>query len=447
VEHIDTASQPGSIEDTAKRLISWSGHRTWGLARVEYVSEFARERVLSTLRYALAERSIPLDEIELPSYRSASEVVQFLIDRLEKIESGVVSISGFATAFDIKTSLEDALRVLNFNRENIAPANLRQIWWLPSSFAETFVPSVPDLDSWFTFRLYLTEGGPAAAQSRPTDLESDREHLVTNLPSSDGLFVGRESVLSAIAQGLEREGRVNLYGVGGSGKTRTALEYANRHYKDYKTILWCPADTEDSLNIGLLRIAETLKLPEANPPDLGRVTEAVRTWLQNSDGWLLILDDLDENRGIIPSIVSTRQGHILITSRRLILRSPGSIDLHGLTLDESRELLFKAATRRPTHYRDAEAADEVIELLQHVPLALKLAGANIKYGKTDYRGYLSRLRAHAHKIFDLQTLIGLAFEKLDELSKDLLRLCVFYSSNDIPKELIKIGRASCRERV
>lgn len=441
-----TASEPGSIGDTVARLISWSRRHSWGLARVEYVSELARERVLSSLRYALAEELIPFHEIELPSYRSASEIVRFLIDQLGKIESGVASISGFAIAFPTETPLEDSLRVLNFNRENLVLSSLRQIWWLPSSFAQTFVPAVPDLDSWFTIRLYLTQSARSpSAQSVDSDYEEQWLDRISNIPLSNKLFIGRDSALEAIQSELETGGTVVIYGPAGVGKTQTAFEYARRHRDEYKALFWTLAEDEDSLRTGLFKIAMLLDLPELRQVDQSIAVEAARHWLQGNDKWLLVLDELTDLGGIVPPIVSAgRKRHVLVTSRRIRPPSGPAVALSTMTAEESRTLLLQRAGREPASKKDAMAADDLVRELGYVPLALELAGAYIQKEEIDYETYLAFYKDHSRKSqltnrepFPSLSAIDLSFDRLNKPSCDFLILCSFFNPDEIPFELVR----------
>ena len=90
-----------------------------------------------------------------------------LIDHLAGLESGVVSISGFATAVP-EESLGEFLRILNFNRESLSDFPLRQIWWLTGDFLDAFLRVAPDLNSWFLARLQISE------EVQPPD--RDEEH-------------------------------------------------------------------------------------------------------------------------------------------------------------------------------------------------------------------------------------------------------------------------------
>jgi tetratricopeptide (TPR) repeat protein len=84
-------------------------------------------------------------------------VVAALLESLGQITEGVVSITGFASAFTHRVPLEESLRILNFNRDRLVAQSLKQIWWITPSFLQTSIHAMPDINSWFSLRLQLTE--------------------------------------------------------------------------------------------------------------------------------------------------------------------------------------------------------------------------------------------------------------------------------------------------
>lgn len=147
----------GTIADIEARLLLWTKRHSSGLARVEFSSEFARQRVVDQLRQSLKELEIPFYEINLPLWEKPDTVVASLLQQLQTFNNGVVSISGFATAFSVEMSLVDALRLLNFNREQLAEPPLRQVWWMTYTFTNAAIHAMPDLNSWFSLKLLLQE--------------------------------------------------------------------------------------------------------------------------------------------------------------------------------------------------------------------------------------------------------------------------------------------------
>ncbi|MBI4748368.1 MAG: tetratricopeptide repeat protein [Acidobacteria bacterium] len=149
--------EPGSIKEVTARLLLWGRRAPRGLARVEFTSEFARQEVVSNLHKSFEDLEIAFHEVKLPRNQPATEIVDFLFAHLKELAKGVVSISGFETAFPEDTPLVESLRILNINRENLVVPNICQIWWMAPSTADIFIRGLPDINSWFLIKLGLTE--------------------------------------------------------------------------------------------------------------------------------------------------------------------------------------------------------------------------------------------------------------------------------------------------
>jgi hypothetical protein len=70
-----------------------------------------------------------------------------------------------------------------------------------------------------------------------------------------------------------------VHGIGGIGKTQTALEYTYRFGKDYNYIFWVTAQTGPELSSSFSQIARNI-LPEQVSQDQKQNTELVRSWLE-----------------------------------------------------------------------------------------------------------------------------------------------------------------------
>jgi hypothetical protein len=121
-----------------------------------------------------------------------------------------------------------------------------------------------------------------------------------NIPHErNPFFTGREQVLQTLRQALTRESAAALTqiqaisGLGGIGKTQTAVEYAYHYRDDYKAVFWVRAETETELGTGFAQIAQLLGLPELEEQDLDKTVQAVKHWLENHHDWLLIFDNAD----------------------------------------------------------------------------------------------------------------------------------------------------------
>ena len=162
-------------------------------------------------------------------------------------------------------------------------------------------------------------------------------------------FTGREDQLQAIHIALTSRGRAALSGLGGIGKTQTALEYAYRYRDDYRYVFWVGADTELELTSDYVAIAQRLDLPLKDAENQDETVQYVRLWLSREDGWLLIFDNGDRPELVQPFLPRELQGHILVTSRAQDFQDLGIVQPIAMeTLSpEEAVAFFLTRTGRP----------------------------------------------------------------------------------------------------
>ncbi|SRR5579884_3915322 len=99
-------------------------------------------------------------------------------------------------------------------------------------------------------------------------------------------FTGRNEVLKQLHEKLIAQKTMALTqqaqaisGLGGIGKTQTALEYANRYQKEYRYVLWVTADTAEGLRAEYVRLAQLLQVPGFDEENQYISINAFKRWL------------------------------------------------------------------------------------------------------------------------------------------------------------------------
>ncbi|HSM83435.1 MAG TPA: ATP-binding protein, partial [Nodosilinea sp.] len=199
-------------------------------------------------------------------------------------------------------------------------------------------------------------GGEAAGDGEG---EGDGKVGAWNVPyGRNPYFTGRDEVLTTLYQQLhERQTAAisqtqAISGLGGIGKTQTAVEYAYRYRDDYRDVFWVRADTELELTSSYVAIAQALNLPLKDAENQDETVRSVRLWLSREDGWLLIFDNADRPDLVQPFLPREIKGHILVTSRAQDFQDLGIVQplaMATLHPDEAITFLLNRTARiRPT---------------------------------------------------------------------------------------------------
>src|SRR6266849_4648526 len=134
-------------------------------------------------------------------------------------------------------------------------------------------------------------------------------------------FTGREPIFTQIHKLLHAGKTAALSqppaisGLGGIGKTQTAVEYAYRYRDAYQFVLWVQANTSETLLSNFVALAGLLKLPEQDAQEQQIVVQALKQWLETHSGWLLIFDNADDLALVQDYLPAGNTSHILLTTR------------------------------------------------------------------------------------------------------------------------------------
>ncbi|MFD4675560.1 tetratricopeptide repeat protein [Lentzea sp. NPDC058450] len=203
------------------------------------------------------------------------------------------------------------------------------------------------------------------------------------LPADLPDFVGRERELAS----LEHRSRVAITGPPGVGKTALAVRLAHRLrpqyfdgqlYVNLRAFAAAPPVTAQQALGGFLR---ALGVPQAAiPADLEAQAELYQQKLAGKEV-LVVLDNADED--LVEPLLPHAPGCLAIITSRHDL--PDQLRL-GVLADEAAHELLEGMRVQGS----AEERAELVRLCAHLPLALRIAGANAAHGHVE--DYLEELR-------------------------------------------------------
>jgi tetratricopeptide (TPR) repeat protein len=362
------------------------------------------------------------------------------------------------------------------------PMELRGIQWIDfqSSYEQGLEALVKD----------LTKGASTAGPSTPSEhsgisqqgkLPSQHEILhgqaepkvqverLWNVPfARNPFFTGRSQLLVHLHERLHSPQQtalnhtVALSGMGGIGKTQIAVEYAYRYREEYLAVFWVHADSREALVADFITLARLLALTVQDAQDQMLIVAAVKSWMEQHEGWLLVLNNADDLSLLTNFLPSGGKGHILLTTRSQATgRIAESLPVEKLELTESMQfLLCRAKLLTPGEPLDHasramhEDAQELIIELDGLPLAIDQAGAYIEEIGCSLSEYLALYRRrrlallkrqssfsadYPHTVANTWALSFQQIEQADPAAAELLRLCSFLQPDAIPESILTQG--------
>ncbi|MBT1094206.1 tetratricopeptide repeat protein [Streptomyces sp. Tu102] len=216
-----------------------------------------------------------------------------------------------------------------------------------------------------------------------------------------------------------------IQGPSGVGKSALALAYARSQLDRHRFTWWLRAGHAD-----LVELAAAVGIPHHYSYDV--MLARLRGWLADHPGWLLVYDNADPADPVIGELrehLEAADGRLLITSNHTgwdgtIIELDRWSEVEGLNYLRRR---LEIAVEEGTGYSLLELGDR----LGWLPLALEQAAAYIGQADISVEEYLRVLRPDTPGANVFQR----AIERVAQQSPtalDLLRLCAYLGSEDIP---------------
>ncbi|KAF6515472.1 hypothetical protein HZS61_005378 [Fusarium oxysporum f. sp. conglutinans] len=273
-----------------------------------------------------------------------------------------------------------------------------------------------------------------------------------------------------------------LWGLGGSGKTQIALDYAYRRCDadDKCCVFWVHADNEATFTSDYKTIGKKLGVDERL--DGSDLLDAVCSAIEARSEWVMVVDNADDLRlfgvgqqandeemddTLYKYVPHGSQGTVLWTSRDAhivgtLVGSPRGIAVHSMIMDEATTLL--ARTRGDSSAVEREAGvDALLEELQCLPLAISQAGAYMRrmsMTAEQYLGFLRQAKARwdmlkvsdadrhrrsevSNSVLETSRISTKRIRAESEMSYRMLHVVAYVDSQEIPYELIAAVADRC----
>jgi hypothetical protein len=265
-------------------------------------------------------------------------------------------------------------------------------------------PQLALLDELASFAKTASVPAIAVSTDEIGDYSPDKSVFFVPFASKGKQMIGREDVLETVHQQLWSGKRTSIgqtasfQGLGGLGKTQLAVEYAYTYQSEYPNgVIWIHADQD--IFSQLVQLAEYARWVSPLSDHAFKLTTAIKRLHEVAD-CLIIFDNLENQKDIEEILPATHvRSHILVTSRYEQAGFP-PIDLDTLTPELGLQLLLQEAERHPHNKAETQAAADIVQRLDGLPLALELAGAYLRRRTSvSWQQYLDLLQDNLQAAF------------------------------------------------
>lgn len=302
---------------------------------------------------------------------------------------------------------------------------------------------------------------PARRKNEHFDIPFDKNKNYVERPSVadqlERLFGIPESI------GWFQAQRVVLHGLGGSGKTETAVRFAERHQQDYSAVFWVHGADEARLHDGCEQIGEVV-FDGKKGRSADYVNEA-QVWFTKKSGWLLIVDDVNDDSALNglrrKYLKGEMEGHVLVTSRNPTASAHWNGVEVGDMEQQSEAVALLSNIIGHDCQREGRVLTNLLADLGHLPLAIDQASSYIAATEISLKEYYEWFQVEKARLlwrlpstqynYDSQETIMTTWEiflkRVEEVnmpaSKLLLMMAIF-SPDDIPIDMLELTNDKLR---
>ena len=254
--------------------------------------------------------------------------------------------------------------------------------------------------------------------------------------------------------------RVVLFGLGGSGKTEIAVQFARRQRHYYEAVFWVNGVDEIHMNAGYRDICRIVGKVGGNSTYNSK-WEA-QCWLSSHRSWLLIFDNVDDDIAIDSLrrkfLNVGMEGDVLITSRNPTTSAYwDGVEVSDMETHEAVNLLHNITGRREPG--EEVAREQLLRDLGPLPLAVDQASSYMLATEMSLQEYHSLFRREKSRLLNqfpstlynqesretVMTTWGLSFQRIKSTHSQAATLMIIlstFSPTNITLEMLELGPLS-----
>lgn len=214
---------------------------------------------------------------------------------------------------------------------------------------------------------------------------------------------------------------MTIHGLGGRGKSALAIEFAyHAMSKGSRLVFWVLAITQESFELAYKEIGIRLHIPgiDKENADIKRLVHDYLT-SEHAGRWLMIVDNVDDQNVLLGTTDSSSKsirlidylprsdnGAILFTTRSrkaaIAITQSNVLELTDLGKSEARLLLSHRLTGIASSVNEANAVDELLEMLAYLPLAIVQAAAFMSNNDVSVSCYINLFKEAGAELFHEQ---------------------------------------------
>ena len=282
-------------------------------------------------------------------------------------------------------------------------------------------------------------------------------------PAEKANFIGRQSFLTELGTTLQQpeNGTIQaVVGMGGVGKSTVAIQLAHQlrsHFVD--GVLWANAAVSEPHAV-IESWAQLYGYDFSRMTDLESMAAALRSVLTDK-AVLIILDDVTSITRIKPLLPTGAKNHVLLTTRDHDLAR--ALDAQVWSLQElspeNGRILLASILGEKRLNDEPEAATEICNLLENLPLAVEIIGQRLKSRpRRRLADVAQRLRSEEQRLSELQisdravrASFAISYQSLDRDLRRMFALMGLFNGRSFSAEALayiaQLDRYEAEDRI